>query len=113
MDQKGAFNPSRCEITSAELIPFGSAAGSKKNVDIFQMIGAFTITQSINNSAMSGTIEVLDNIGLLENLPIRGEESIILTIKSYDIQTERNLTCQIYKIDEVELSPCERCKSGI
>lgn len=108
MDQKGAFNPSRCEITSAELIPFGSAAGSKKNVDIFQMIGAFTITQSINNSAMSGTIEVLDNIGLLENLPIRGEESIILTIKSYDIQTERNLTCQIYKIDEVEVAKSQQ-----
>lgn len=103
MDQKGAFNPSRCEITSAELIQFGKAAGDKENLDIFQMIGAFQINQSINNSAMSGTLEVFDNVGVLENLPLRGEETIILRIKAYDLQTELNLTCQIYKIDEVEI----------
>jgi hypothetical protein len=104
MDQKGAFNPSRCEIISAELIPFGKAAGDTKNPNISSIIGAFSISQSIGSSALSGSIDVFDGIGILENLPLRGEETLSLTIKAYDLQTEIELMCQIYKIDEVEIT---------
>ena len=104
MDQKGAFNPSRCEIISAELIPFGKNIGAENNPNISALIAAFDISQSIVNSAISGTLEVFDGIGILENLPIRGEETINLTIKAYDLQTEVDLLCQIYKVDSVEVT---------
>ena len=103
MDQKGAFNPSRCEILSAELVPFGKSVGDKENPNISTMIGAFNISQSINNSALSGSITVFDGIGLLEGLPLRGEETLHLEIKSYDLQTEVELICQVYKIDDIDI----------
>lgn len=102
-DQKGAFNPSRCEITSAEIVPFGKKVGDKSNIDIADMIAAFSMHQALNKSALHGKCDVYDSIGILENLPLRGEEEIHLTIKAFDLQTEIELACSIYKIDDLDI----------
>lgn len=104
MEQKGAFNPSRCEIISAEIAKFGNAIGHKENANLRAMITSFQISQSVNNSALSGTLEVYDSIGLLEEMPIRGEETLNLVIRSYDMQTEIDLDCHVYKVDDVNIS---------
>ena len=104
MEQKGAFNPSRCEIISAELAPFGKAIGDADNPNLRAMIASFQISQSVNNSAMSGMLEVYDSIGLLEEMPIRGEETLNLVIKAYDLQKEIDLVCHVYKVDDVNIS---------
>ena len=104
MDQKGAFNPSRCEILSAEIVPFGKNVGDKNNPNISAMIAGFDISQSVMNTAITGNLEVYDGIGILENTPLRGEEMLILTIKAFDLQKEINLVCQIYKIDDININ---------
>jgi len=102
-DQKGAFNPSRCEITSAEIVPFGKKVGDKSNIDIADMIASFSMHSAVNKSALHGKCDVYDAIGILENLPLRGEEEIHLTIKAFDLQTELELACFIYKIDDLDI----------
>ena len=104
MEQKGAFNPSRCEIISAEIAKFGKGIGDKDNANLRSMIASFQISQSVINSALSGTLEIFDSIGLLEEMPIRGEETLNLVIKSYDMQTEIDLDCHIYKVDDVNIN---------
>lgn len=102
-DQKGAFNPSRCEITSAEIVPFGKMVGDKSNINIADMIAAFSMHTALNKSALHGKCDVYDAIGILENFPLRGEEEIHLTIKAFDLQTELELACFIYKIDDLDI----------
>lgn len=99
--EKGAFNPSRCEIKSAELIPFNKEG--KKPENISAMIGSFTINQSIKNAAISGSVTLYDGTGLLEQLPLRGEEQLKLVIFCYDLQTEVKLNCQVISITDIEL----------
>ena len=98
-----AFNPSRCEIKTAKLIPYDSE--NKREYDVSLMIGNFRMNQSIQQVSLSGSIDILDNIGLLQNAPLRGEEVLRLTMYCYDLQTEVSLECQIYKIDGVEPTP--------
>lgn len=96
------FNPSRCTVEKATLTPYGDEGGRSK--DITLMIGGFTIRQSIDSVAMSGDIQVLDAIGLLEEFPLRGEEKLELEIKTYDNDTTRKITAQIYRISDVMAS---------
>lgn len=98
--EKGTFNPSRCEIKEAELIPFNKE--NKRTYDISVMVTSFQINQAINLSALTGTLDVYDGSGLLQNVPLRGEEELRLTIFCYDLQTEVSLNCQVYKISNVE-----------
>lgn len=96
------FNPSRCTVEKALLTPFGGENSGA--VDIALMIGGFTIRQSIESVSISGQIKVLDSIGLLENLPLRGEEKLELEIKAHDIDTVLRVVGQVYKISDVESS---------
>lgn len=95
------FNPSKCEILKAIVKPFGDS-GAKKARDITGLISNFAMTQSIESTAIHATFECYDTIGLLENLPIRGEEEIDVEIKAYDLDTLVRLKGHIYRVDEVE-----------
>ena len=98
-----AFNPSRCEIKTAKLIPYDSE--NKREYDVSLMIGNFRMSQSITSLSLNGSVDILDNIGLLQNAPLRGEEVLKLTMYCYDLQTEVSLECQVHKIDGVEPTP--------
>ena len=94
------YNPGACDVLKALITPYGGEAADGQ--DITGLIHRIIINQSISRPAMFGTIEVVDNIGLLERLPLRGEETLDLKLKSYDIQTEREIKLHIYKIDDVQ-----------
>jgi len=96
------FNSARCDVIKAEITPFGRE-GSKP-FDIADMIGSFTISQSINQVSLLGSVDVLDGVGMLETIPLRGEEKMLLKLKCYDLDTEIELETRIYKIDGVEIA---------
>lgn len=98
----GTFNPSRCVIKKAELIPYGQN-GNGTSKDIKDMIGQFNIQQSLTNVSLTGSLTVLDNIGLMQNWPIRAEEELKLEIFCFDLQTTIKLNCQIFKIEGIEI----------
>lgn len=94
------FSPARCEILKAIITPYG-----RENVvseDISAIIGAFDIEHGIGKLALTGSITVLDTTGFLERFPLRGEETLDLEIKSYDLQTVRKIKAHIYKITDIE-----------
>lgn len=99
--EKGVFNPSHCDVKSAKITPFGAEGAKSENITA--LIGSFGINQSIQNAAISGTIDIYDGTGLLEQLPLRGEEQLELVLLCYDLQTEVKLNCQIYKISDIEI----------
>lgn len=98
---EGAFNPSRCEIKTAKITPHTEKGG--EGYDVSLMIGDFRMSQDITQVAINGSFDVLDNIGLLQNVPFRGEEELELVFYCFDLQTEVRLQCQIYHIDNVEV----------
>jgi len=98
----GTFNPSRCVIKKAELIPYGQENNGTPK-DIKDMIGQFSIQQSITSVSLVGTLTVLDNIGLLQNWPLRAEEELKLEIFCFDLQTTIKLNCQIIKIQSIDI----------
>ena len=94
------FSPAKCEITKAIITSYG-----RENVaseDISAIIGAFDIEHGIGKVALTGSITVLDTTGFLEMFPLRGEETLDLEIKSYDLQTVRKIKAHIYRITDIE-----------
>jgi hypothetical protein len=94
------YSPARCEIIKATITPYGGESVASR--DISATIFAFDIDYGIAKVAMSGTIGVLDNEGMLEGFPLRGEETLDLEIKCYDLQTVRKIKAQIFRITDVE-----------
>ena len=73
------------------------------NEIITGLIGRFDLQQSMANGTITGSIDVLDGVGLLTTLPIRAEENLKLRLKSHDLQTELNLDLQIIEISNVSI----------
>lgn len=96
------FNPGICEIQKAQIVPFGTTFDSEQVQDITALVASFTIQQSIDSTAIRGNMFLLDNIGFIERLPLRGEEELLLEIKSFDLGTVRRLKAKIYRIDNVQ-----------
>lgn len=94
------YNPSSCDVVSAQLTPFNTE-GSGDDIDITPIIVGFTITQSIERPALHMAIQCYDGIGLLESLPIRGEEKLKITMKAHDLQIEKTIRGRIHSIDNV------------
>lgn len=99
MAQDGAYNPSGYEILRADLTPFGG-----KKFDVQNAITKIDFTQGLDSLSYQATIEILDNTGLLENLPIRGEENLDLHIKTSDIKTEIKLKLFVYAVSDIKVS---------
>jgi len=97
------FSPGKCEIVKAVISPYGkeSTAGE----DISPIIGAFDIEHGISKVSLTGSITVLDNQSFMERLPLRGEETLDLEIKCYDLQTVRKIKAVIYRIDDINPAP--------
>lgn len=97
------FSPARCEITKAVISPYGKENASGE--DISPIIGAFDIEHGISKVSLTGTITVLDNQSFMERLPLRGEETLDLEIRCYDLQTVRKIKALIYKISDINPAP--------
>lgn len=92
-------NPSAVEITEAKITSYD---GSKTEDITSGFIGSFELVQSMSMVSYEGKITVLDYRGILEQFPLRGEETLSLKIKSLDIPTEINLKTHIYKITDIK-----------
>lgn len=92
------FNPSVCEIQKAEIISYDNK--TKRNITS-SFISRFEITQSMDAVAYSGYLFVLDTIGILDGLPIRGEETLNLWIKGMDLGTEVRISAMIHRVSDI------------
>ena len=71
-------------------------------VDMVSLIPVFSIEESIDTDSLRGTATVYDNIGVLEDLPIRGEETLALTVEDA-LGKQLTYTMSVYKITDVEM----------
>lgn len=58
-------------------------------------------SQSMDSPAFTGSLKVMDNVGILERTPLRGEERLELVITSNDLKIKKKLNLQVYRIDNV------------
>jgi hypothetical protein len=92
------FNPSVCEIQKAEIISYNNT--TKRNITS-NFISRFEISQSMDSVAYSGWLFVVDTIGILDGLPIRGEETLNLWLKGMDLGTEVRISTRIHKVSDI------------
>jgi hypothetical protein len=93
----GFVLPGYYRLASATVTPFNGTA-----IEIANLIPEFSIEESLDKDSIRGSATVYDNVGFLEDLPLRGEE--LLTIRVEDALRNR-LTYEfaIYKITDVEI----------
>lgn len=73
-----------------------------KQIDIVSLMPVFSIEESVNKDSIRGFATIHDNIGLIEDLPLRGEE--ILTIEIEDaLKNKISHEFGIYKVSDVEI----------
>lgn len=94
-------NPSTYEITKAIITTYDKSI--QKDISA-TVISSFQITQSMNATSWYGSCDVLDAAGLLEGLPIRGEEYFEIWIKAFDTQTEVKLKTRIHGVTDIKPS---------
>lgn len=87
--------PGHYKLLTAEL---RTLAG--KRIDVTHLIPVFSIEESLGKDSIRGYANFLDKTGLLENLPIRAEETLVLVIED---ALKQRLTYEmaIYKITDV------------
>lgn len=90
------FNPGTCDISSALLVSYAG-----KSLDMAAQIVKFDLDQSMSTVAYRGSLTVLDTIGLMENFPLRAEETMYIKILSSDLGTEKDLKVQVFRIDNI------------
>lgn len=74
--------------------------GSRTATDISGIVHKIVIEESIENDSMRGHLSVIDAIGLLETLPLRGEERLSIEIE--DILKQKKIyDLYVYKVDNV------------
>lgn len=74
--------------------------GSRNLTEISGIIHKTVIEESIENDSIRGYVSIIDAVGLLENLPLRGEER--LTIELEDILKQKKIfDLYVYKVDNI------------
>lgn len=63
----------------------------------------FQIEESINSDCIRGYAEVHDNVGNLENIPIRGEEELSIQVEDV-LKKKITYELKIYKVTDVEIN---------
>jgi len=91
-------NPSSCEIIEAKLTSFD---GRTVRDISSNFITSFELIQSMDKVSYSGVLAVLDTAGVLEGMPLRGEEKLDLTIKSFDLNTEVKIKAFVHKVSDI------------
>jgi hypothetical protein len=66
------------------------------------LIPVFSIEQSLDTDSIRGNATVIDNIGYLESIPLRGEETIIFEVEDA-LSKRTTYEMSIYKISDIEI----------
>lgn len=89
--------PGHYKLLSAVIRTFAG-----KEIDIVSLIPIFLIEESLDNDSIRGSAMIYDNIGFMENLPIRAEETITFTIEDA-LKQKLTYEMAIYKITDVQV----------
>lgn len=88
--------PGYYKLISASITQYGS----RNPTEISGIIHKTVIEESIENDSIRGYVSIIDAVGLLEKLPLRGEER--LTIEFEDILKQKKIfDLFVYKVDNV------------
>lgn len=90
--------PGQYKLLKATLVSF-----SGEEYEFSGFIPVFSIEESIDSDCIRGFAEVYDNIGFLEDLPIRGEEELILEVEDA-LRQKQIYEMKIYKISDVQIN---------
>jgi len=88
------------ELVSATLISYSGTIRQALDAGIMY---EFYIEESINADSLRGSAKLHDKIGILEKLPIRGEETLELVIKDI-LGIERTYLMSVYKVTNVNVT---------
>lgn len=97
MSQDFVF-PGHYRLTSAILRSFNGA----NSMDISNLIPSFEIEESLDNDSIRGSAVVFDNTGLLDRFPIRGEETLSITVFD-SLEKQREYELAVYKVTDVQI----------
>lgn len=90
--------PGQYKLLSATLI-----TNSGVSHEFSGFIPAFTIEESIDSDSIRGSAEVYDNVGFLEDLPIRGEEELVIVVEDA-VRQRLTYNMKIYKVTDVQIN---------
>ena len=88
--------PGYYRVLSAILIPYGSS----DRIDISNIVYKIVIEESMESDSIRGYLSVGDGTGLLEQLPLRGEERLIIEVEDI-LKQKKIFDLFVYKIDNV------------
>lgn len=88
------LNPGDCEIESIILSSYNGF-----RLDIIQHVTETVINESINYPCLSGYIHLADNLNLLRNVPLVGNEYVTITFSTPSRKEKINKTFFCYKTD--------------
>jgi len=92
-----AYEISRCIITSYD--------GTTSRDITSNFVGGFELFQSMFSTSYSGVLTILDGAGVLDGLPIRGEETLELDITTFDQgEYKVSLVAHVWKISDISPS---------
>lgn len=90
------LNIGDCVLESAIITTYDG-----REIDATNLVTAYSIGESIDAVAFNVTLRMLDAIGLLENTPLMGEETLVMKIRGLDYDTVKIMRLFIHKIDNV------------
>jgi hypothetical protein len=96
MSEQEFLLPGYYKVIAANLSPYGSTA----RIDISAIIHKIVIEESIENDSIRGYISVADGVGLLEKLPLRGEERLLLEVEDV-LKNKKIFDLFVYKVEDV------------
>jgi hypothetical protein len=73
-----------------------------KQIDIINLMPVFSIEESINKDSVRGFATIYDNIGFIEDLPLRGEETLTMEVEDA-LKKKITYEFRIYKISDIEI----------
>lgn len=91
-----AHRPGDYEIVELKLINFQG-----KEFDISTLFITFDFTEDIFSSTMYGSINLVESIDLMQNLPLIGEEKIKISVKTPDMQSPLTMLFYVFEMTEV------------
>lgn len=89
--------PGYYRLVSATIKPLNG-----QPLEIVGLIPEFSIEESLDKDSIRGSAIVYDNIGLLEDLPLRGEELLTLVVEDA-LRNTVTYELALYKITDVEI----------
>lgn len=88
--------PGYYKVISATITPYGTTT----KIDISGITHKIVIEESMDADSIRGYLSVVDGIGLLEKLPLRGEERLFLEVEDI-LKTKKTFDLFIYKVDNI------------